>query len=166
MSGEMLRLRKWLLAILIGMLFVPEIHAQCLRMGEHECIPPLHFSCAFGLIDWSISSWRFEEQGGDSLAVTASPGPLPVLLGSVDCDALTFSVTATVPGSCTETYTLFGVITSETEWSGVFEALFSGDCMDCVDQLWLVGPDELTSVQQDDGAISWGTIKVLYRVLR
>ena len=131
-------LRTLCLAVVIGAVLAPVASAQCLRMGEYECSPALSYVCAFGAVDFSVSEWHFADLGGGQISVTASPGPLPVLLGSIDCGGLSFTAVGTVGGTCQETYTLTGEILSGSQWSGTFTAAYDGSCLDCTLQSWPV----------------------------
>jgi len=131
-------LRTLLVVAVLVALGISDVPAQCLLMGEHECSPAPAYSCAFGVVDWSVSSWIFEDLGGGQISVTAVPGPLPVLLGSINCSELSFTAVGTVGGTCVETYTLAGQLTSGTEWSGTFTASYVGECLDCTGQSWPV----------------------------
>ena len=131
-------LRALLVVVALVTIWVPYASAYCLWTGEYEGSSTPAYSCAYGVVDWSASAWVFEDLGNGQISVTVSPGPLPVLLGSIDCDALTFTATASVHGTCHETYTLTGTILSVTQWSGTFSAAFVGDCADCTLQSWPV----------------------------
>ncbi len=135
----------------------------CLQMGEYESSSAPAYSCAFGIVDFSASTWIFVDLGGDQISVTASPGPLPVLLCSIDCGTLTFTAIGTVGGTCLETYTLTGEVLSATEWSGSFTAAFAGDCLDCTLQSWPVEAFGDTAIPEADRPVTWSTIKALYR---
>jgi len=137
-------LRTLLLVTVLVAAGVSDVPAQCLLMGEYESSPAPAYSCAFGVVDWSVSSWTFEDLGGGQISVTAVPGPLPVLLGSIDCSGLSFTAVGTVGGTCVETYTLTGQLDSGTEWSGTFTASYVGSCFDCTQQSW---PVEGTAVR-------------------
>ena len=139
------------------------VSSRCLREGEYASDPNLSYSCAFDIVDFSVSSWLFTELGGGQVSVTASPGPLPVLVGTLDCQTLAFTAAGTVGGMCVETYTLTGVFQSETDWTGDFAASFSGDCFDCTLQSWHVDSGVHTSVSEEERPVSWGAVKALYR---
>lgn len=139
------------------------VSSRCLREGEYDSDPDLSYSCAFGLVDFSVSSWLFTELGGGQISVTASPGPLPLLEGTLDCQTLAFTVVGSVGGTCVETYTLTGDFHSETDWTGDFSASFSGDCLDCTLQSWHLDSAVHTSVPDGDWPASWGAVKALYR---
>lgn len=139
------------------------VSLRCLREGEYESDPDLSYSCAFGIVDFSISSWLFTELGGGQISATASLGPLPVLEGTLDCETLAFTVVGTVDGTCVETYTLSGEFQSETDWTGDFSASFTGDCLDCALQSWHVDSGMHTGMPGEDSPASWGTVKAMYR---
>jgi hypothetical protein len=148
---------------ILGAVVAPQASAQCLISGYYESVPTLQYSCAFGIIDWAVSTWIVEDLGNGEISVTPGPGPLPVLLGTIDCEALQFTATGTVGGTCGETYTLSGVILSEVEWSGWFSADYAGiNCFDCTYQFWSIGGGANTAVADGRLPTTWSTIKALY----
>ncbi len=152
-----------LMAAALMLAVVPQASGQCLMQGWYEAVPVLHYSCAYGLIDWTVSAWLIEDLGNGEISVTPSAGSLPVLLGTIDCEAMQFTATGTVSGACSETYTLAGVILSETEWNGWFSADYDGFCFDCTFQFWPIAGGSDTGLPEGRRPSTWSTIKGLYR---
>ena len=113
-------------------------NAACLGAGDFASSPEPSYQCAFGLEDWSVTTWNFQIMAGNMISVRAAPGPLPTMQGTTDCAAGNFSVTATVVGSCNVTYSLYGSIQSPGHWTGTFRAQYYGDCLDCALQTFAV----------------------------
>ncbi len=131
---------RWLARLLpaFGMLlaWVPAGQAFCPR-GSYSSTPTASYNCAFGLVNFTVTSWSFQVLDDGTLRVLAVPGgTLPALLGTRDCMAGTFSVSATYPGGCTETYSLTGTLDSPGHWTGTFRASYSGSCFGCVTQTY------------------------------
>jgi len=143
--------------------FLDGTSTQCLREGEYDSEPDLSYSCAFDIVDFSVSSWLFTDLGGGQISVAALPGVLPLLEGTLDCETQGFTVIGTVGGACTETYTLTGEFQSETDWVGDFSASYAGDCLDCTLQSWHLDSAGHTAVSEQDWPVSWGEVKALYR---
>jgi hypothetical protein len=107
--------------------------AICVQAGSYASNPTISYYCAFGLVDFDVTSWSFQSLGGNNIRVTANG--LPALTGTMDCIASTFQVSASIAGSCTETYSLSGTVDSPGHWSGTFTAQYTpgggGSCFDC-----------------------------------
>src|SRR6185295_2927754 len=106
----------------------------------------------------NYSAWVFTNQGGGNIRVAGSPGGTPpALVGTLNCNDSTFTVTVTVPGGsggCTETYSIQGRFTSDTSWSGTFRAMFTGagcSMTNCINQTFLVSgkTNHVTGVSVD-----------------
>lgn len=128
-------------ALTFGILlaWVPAAGALCVS-GTYSSTPTVSYSCAFGLVNFTVSSWAFESLGGDAIRVTGSPGgTLPRMTGTRNCDTGAFSVSATLLGSCNETYSLSGTADAIGHWTGTFHAGYTGSsCSDCGPQSWSV----------------------------
>jgi hypothetical protein len=103
---------------------------------------PIQYSCCFGLVDFTIDQFTLAEAGTQ---VTSSPSDPVALLGSgASCPGGTFSNTGSIPGGCTETYTLDGIFTGPNTWTGTYTVIFTGaecSCYEidpCVDQSFSV----------------------------
>jgi uncharacterized repeat protein (TIGR01451 family) len=128
-----------LLTVLICAIAAPVATAQCLLMGEYESVPTIFYTCGFGNVAFTVTSWVFSDQGGGNIRVVPMAGTLPALYGTLDCVDSTFTVSAVLPGDCNEIYTLNGQVVSAAYWRGTFMAEFSGAvCFDCVSQTWPV----------------------------
>jgi hypothetical protein len=119
-------------ALLAGSLLLPAVPAtaQCLLDGTYDSDPVTSYACCVGLISFSVGQWDLTIAGNQVLVAPVPPGSIPsALVGTIDCQSGTFTATASVPGGCTETYTLQGQILSPGNWSGTFYAQYSGpDC--------------------------------------
>ena len=123
-------------------LIASQAQAQdCIVFGPYSSVPTVSYSCGFGLISFNYSAWIFTNRGSGNIEVAGSPsGSPPVLTGTLNCGDSTFDVGASIPGACTETYSLQGRFSSDTSWSGTFRAMFTGgsNCMDCMTQTFPV----------------------------
>jgi FlgD Ig-like domain len=120
---------RTLLSVVAGLLFVlaAPAYSQCLLNGTYASTPAPGYSCCQGLISFSIQNWVVTVDG--STISVGTGGSVPVMTGTINCQAGTFSVSATVPGACAETYTLQASIQSIGSWTGTFTAQFVGaDC--------------------------------------
>jgi len=109
--------------------------------------PTIDYYCASGLVDMSFSSVDITDQGSTlSVDTGSSPG---VLTGDFSSRP-DFSVTNTLPGGCTETYTLSGSFTDINTFTGTFEADYSGSCLDCSNQIFSVTGTRFVD-SDDDG---------------
>jgi hypothetical protein len=92
--------------------------------------PPVQFSCCLGLVNINISEFDF---AADGATVTSSPSsPVPLLGSAATCPAGNFTNTGSLPGGCTETYSLDGSFTGPDSWSGMYTMEFVGpDCATC-----------------------------------
>jgi hypothetical protein len=107
---------------------------NCQGLGDFVSQPPLAYSCALGIVDFSINTWAFSELGDTHLQV-AGDGLMHVLSGpQAGCPGAMFSVSNVIPGVCTETYILEGAFSDLDNWSGQFSVTFTGSCLDCVNQ--------------------------------
>jgi len=92
--------------------------------------PPIQFTCCLGLVDIDISQFDF---AADGATVTSSPtSPVPLLGAASTCPSGSFSSSGSIPGGCTETYSLDGSFTGPDSWSGTYAMEFVGpDCAAC-----------------------------------
>jgi hypothetical protein len=132
-------------------------------MGSFQCGPPLSFSCAFGEIDWQVVDWVFEDLGYGQIGVTAYPGPLPYMVGELNCDTMMFEVIGEGFGDCLQGYVLSGYVLSPGLWTGTFSAGFTGICYDCTNQSWGAYGSLGTGLSDMPVTSTWGTVKALYR---
>ena len=158
-----LLLRVLLLVVLLSALAPAHGLAQCLLMGGYQSYPPVSFSCAFGEIEWQVVDWLFEDLGYGQIGVIAYPGPLPYMVGELNCDTMTFEVFGEVFGGCLQGYMLSGYVLAPGTWTGTFTAGFAGMCYDCVNQDWGVSGSLGTGLPETSQNRTWGTIKALYR---
>lgn len=126
---------RWLPAVFAAVLLVSTVPAasQCLLNGVYDSsLPYPGYTCCSGLIAFSVQHWDITVSGNQIVVHPSPRGTLPTTLtGTIDCQAGTFAATVTVPGGCTETYTLQGQIQSIASWTGTFSAQFTGANCDC-----------------------------------
>jgi len=130
----------WML-LMCGILIDSRVQAQdCIVFGPYSSDPAVAYTCGLGFISFNYSSWVFTNLGGGNIRVAGSPtGTPPALIGALNCNDSTFTVDATLAGTCTETYSLQGRFGSDTSWAGTFNVSFSGsNCLDCTNQTFLV----------------------------
>src|SRR5712692_6082124 len=96
--------------------FAVDVHARaqsCIVFGDYTSNPTVAYYCAFGVVSFNYSGWRFTNPMGDTIWVTGLPsGSVPTLKGTLNCSDSTFTASASLPGSCTETYVLQGRFSS------------------------------------------------------
>lgn len=108
--------------------------------GTWTVRPALSYSCVdvfigIPVVDFTFSSLIFTGTGG-SLAVTGGP---VAGSGAVDTGACTFTATGTVPGGCSETYTITGTFTGPDRFFGEYTATYTGSqcgLSTCTNQRW------------------------------
>ncbi len=110
-------------------LFVSPARAQCLLNGTYVSTPSASYSCCMALISFNVTGW-IVSVNGNQISINASPTG-PHMAGTVNCQTGTFTATQTIPGGCTETYTLTGQIQSAGHWTGTFTAQFVGSDCSC-----------------------------------
>lgn len=103
---------------------------------------PIQYSCCFGLVDLTITSFTFASDGAE---ISSAPSNPVLLTGApTTCPAGAFSNSGVLPGSCAETYALVGGFTGPDDWSGTYSMTFSGpdcSCLDldpCLDQTFTI----------------------------
>jgi hypothetical protein len=106
--------------------------------------PAINYTCCFGLVSVNVSSFVFS---GDGATISASPSsPAPMMGAATTCPSGSFTNMGSIPGGCTETYTLTGNFTGPNTWTGTYNLTFSGpDCscfggldVPCVNQLYSI----------------------------
>jgi hypothetical protein len=108
-----------------------------LENGAYTSSPTLSYSCAFGLFSYNITEWTFTDLGGGTLQVTGNT-LLTAFTGTLPTSGGAFSVSATVPGSCIEDYSLSGMFSDSDNWTGTFGLTFTdggGGCFDCATRI-------------------------------
>jgi hypothetical protein len=108
--------------------------------GTYTISPIVNYSCAFGIVNFTIDRASFNDNGV-SLSVAVTPdgpgGGCAVMNGDTASDGM-FTVSCVYPGDCTETYTLTGTFATPDIWSGTYVADFTGTCFGCTRQMWSV----------------------------
>ena len=98
------------------------------------------YQCTFGLVDINFNNVTILDRN-PNLTMTANGGSSqPGTLTGRFSSATDFSVSRSIRGTCTETYTLEGRFTASDSFEGTFTAVFTGGtaCYDCSDQSWNV----------------------------
>ena len=117
-----------------------EIDEECVDdyNGAWTLEGPVAYSCAGGLVNVNFSAVQVVDIAPSlTIAVPGSAQP-GSMTGSLSGD--TFYVSNTLPGTCTETYSLTGTFTSSDTFEATFQASFTGGslCFDCTSQVWAV----------------------------
>jgi hypothetical protein len=104
--------------------------------GTFSLEPVPSYSCGFGLVSFSPEQFIFS--GTSTLTVNGDG--LPSMTGDYFGDGV-IDVSATLAGSCTETYSLAGNFVDADSWTGTFTAEYTGpDCNvpgdPCISQSW------------------------------
>lgn len=108
--------------------------------GTYTVSPPVSYTCAVSLVNFSVGTATFVDNGKTLTVVTGPTGPgggCNVLSGDTAIDGA-FTASCVYPGSCNETYTLTASFTSPTAWTGSYKATYSGSCLNCTSQSWTV----------------------------
>ncbi len=106
---------------------------------------PFAYTCCNGLVSINVSSFIFSQNGA---MIGSSPSnPVSMTGSATTCPAGSFNNTGSIPGGCTETYTVSGSYLDADTWSGTYQVQFTGaDCScfggmlgtPCVGQLFSV----------------------------
>jgi hypothetical protein len=104
--------------------------------GIYATSPAPSYTCAFGLVNFNITSFSFADTG-TLLSVYGAPCPSP-MTGASARTTRTFNVTCTYAGGCNEIYTLTGSFTTDNTWTGTFTANYVGSCYGCTLRTWSV----------------------------
>ncbi len=93
--------------------------------GTFSIAPPPMQVCAFGMVNYNISSMRFTYAGG-ILSVMAGSFTLtqPGASSATGPMAGAFDVSYQVAGGCTETYTLQGMFSDADNFTGTWTSTF------------------------------------------
>jgi hypothetical protein len=118
-----------LLAILSA---APQARAVCMAHCNYASSPYPNYGCEAGA--FLVTSWTVQILGVDAIVVHPVPGPLPDLIGTMDCVNSTFVASAVVAGECSVSYELSGTIDLANQWTGTFTAEYSGSCLACENQ--------------------------------
>lgn len=101
----------------------------------------IQYSCCLGLVDIDIDQFLFS---ADAAQISSAPSnPVDLAGAAATCPAGVFSNTGSIPGTCTETYTLDGSFTGANTWTGTYAVTFTGpdcNCLDldpCIDQTFI-----------------------------
>lgn len=88
---------------------------------------PVSYSCCSGLVSVNVSSFVLTADGA---TIYSSPSNPAAMTGSATtCPAGNFNNSASLPGGCTETYSVTGSFTGPNTWSGLYTLSFTGaDC--------------------------------------
>ena len=94
---------------------------------------PVSYSCCSGLVSVNVSSFIFTSNGATVLASPSNPTPMNG--AATTCPSGSFSNTGSIPGGCTETYSVSGDFTGPDTWSGLFQVSFTGSDCSCFNGL-------------------------------
>jgi hypothetical protein len=104
--------------------------------GTWSIAPTMQYSCAFGLVQFTVERLQIVDLA-PVVQVTLAPsfgaGPLTGTLTGTSLIA-----SRTLPGGCTETYTLVLSFPDPDRCTGTFTAAFVGQCFGCVQQQWTI----------------------------
>jgi hypothetical protein len=107
--------------------------------GTYVASPRPTYTCAFGLVNFSIGTFTFIDSGTILQVLGAPCGPVGMMTGaSARNPGRTFDVSCTYAGSCNETYRLWGAFTGDDAWTAQFSATYTGSCFDCAYRVWSV----------------------------
>ena len=108
--------------------------------GTYTVSPTVSYKCAVSLVNFSVSTATFVDDGKTLTVITGPTGPgggCTVLSGDTAMDG-EFTATCVFSGSCTETYSLKAAFTTPTSWTGSYAATYTGSCLNCTSQSWTV----------------------------
>lgn len=95
----------------------------------------LSYSCAFGLVSISFNT-LVVVHSDPNISFSSSGGSQPgTMTGTVDGTG-SFLADTSLPGGCTETYTLSGDFLDDSTFEATFVAAYAGSCFGCVTQTW------------------------------
>jgi putative metal-binding protein len=91
--------------------------------------PPKQYSCCSGLVSVTVSSFIFSNDGA---TIQTSPSNPVTMTGSpTTCPSGSFSNSGSIPGGCTETYSVAGTFNAANSWTGTYSLTFTGPDCDC-----------------------------------
>jgi hypothetical protein len=103
--------------------------------GAWAVSPGVAYSCAFGLVTMNFN--QLVVSAADPVISFAALGSAqPGTMSGLLADGVSFDVSNTLAGTCTESYRLVGSFTSASSFEGTFTATFTGGslCFDCTAQ--------------------------------
>lgn len=94
-------------------------------------------SCAYGLVSINFRSWLVSE-AAPSISLTSSGSGQPGTMSGAFTSDTSFEVSRSIPGTCTETYTVSGTFIDDSTLRGTLTASFSGGlwCFGCSSVAW------------------------------
>ncbi|MFO0651505.1 MAG: putative metal-binding motif-containing protein [Polyangiales bacterium] len=105
--------------------------------GTWVTSPGVNTYCAFGAVSISFGNLTFTDTGS-ALSVRGG-GINCTMTGASARTSRMVNVTCSLPGACTETYTLTGSFSTDNAFSGSFTARFTGSgCFDCATRTFTV----------------------------
>jgi hypothetical protein len=117
---------------------------RCDPEGTYTVTSPesIQYTCCLGIVDFTIDQFTLTAGGAE---ISSSPSnPVPLLGDGASCPGGIFSNTGSIPGGCTETYSVDGTFTGPNSWTGTYSVIFTGaecSCFDldpCLDQSFSV----------------------------
>jgi hypothetical protein len=90
---------------------------------------PVSYTCCNGNVAVDVTSFTFSLAGAQ---VDSSPSdPVPMTGAATSCPSGSFDVSGSIPGGCTEHYTLVGMFTGPNTWTGTYQLSFTGSQCSC-----------------------------------
>jgi hypothetical protein len=116
--------------------------------GSWQLSQPISYTCATGVISHNYTSLAIVDTD-PTIEVDPLPASLPGPLTGSFSNATDFSVSTSIAGTCTETYTLTATVVDPTTITGTYTMSFAGSCFDCTLQQFAVTatrPDAVPSL--------------------
>jgi len=101
--------------------------------GTYTLAPPVSFTCAWGMVNLSLSMFTFKDNGATLTVEPLMNGGC--YMTGPSAKSGTINVTCLYAGTCNETYTLTGTFNG-ANWSGTLTAKYQGMCLGCTNQSW------------------------------
>jgi cysteine-rich repeat protein len=94
---------------------------------------PVSYSCCSGLVSVNVTGFIFSNAGATILSSPSNPTPMTG--AATTCPSGSFSNTGSIPGGCTEIYSVSGSYVDKDTWTGLYSVSFSGAQCDCFNGL-------------------------------
>src|SRR5262249_5966015 len=90
---------------------------------------PISYTCCAGLVNVNVSSFIFSNNGA---TIQSSPSnPASMVGAATTCPVGNFANQGSIPGGCTEIYSVSGSYIDKDTWSGTYQITFQGAQCDC-----------------------------------
>jgi len=105
--------------------------------GSWDIGSSISHSCAYGLVSINFRYWLISDLYPSVSLTSTGSGQPGTMSGSFTSDS-SIEVSRSIPGTCTETYTVTGTFLDENTLQGTFTAAFSGGtwCFGCTTTIW------------------------------